>query len=606
MRTAPVPVLDQFSELFSQMSPSLQDVLNGILKDFDAFGDLASRPQPTGWGRGLGYDGIQNAGDLQDLMLSEWAMYNLERAEFLRRFAERESLFRRKSFEMRKSGLARCVLVDVGAWMLGHNRLIGLAGLFWQADVAKRSGQEFLWRTSAQSGEWQTDLTIENVTNYLGQISQSEMTESHVEKLLLSLPNLDASELWFIGSDHPATIAFHHMFRTALLLGRPSLPSDNEPAMARTSLWTNRRLHTRKPVRYPLDELCIAALRKPFAPKKVAPKSTDKIPTENSSNGRFPTHWSAALHVALYPEGVLIDPKGHNKWLQLTGRLIGVERKTPTHFLFLIETVHGSYMVKEVDFNNDYVKITNHTLRLAKGIHKRIDYPDRSIPLFTIFGGHCIGPDQRGEALELVKKAGHFLLRGKRNHASCVHFGYGYRVIHIPNIGTAGAHLKVSDTFNGRTKFHAPLPSRLDKAVFDYILVADSAQALLVREGDVDEGTAYAVIEPHSEDQIMFPKGHEPILMLSPTKGYCFHRDQSAIFQYTVRSGRVDLRRLTCELPRIPDALTHTHGRRVEGIILDKGIPHQVLQVSFSKTKTHIITFDLFEALGEAATICET
>ena len=178
------PAYAGFAELFAQLEPPMVQTLGGLLTAFASKLDLPQLSDAQPQGEFVGFDGIENSGDMARLLESEWLLRELDPDDFVRRVAEREVLYRRKAFEDAGKRNTLAVVLDCGPWMLGRNRLCALAALFHLAIVAQRSGADLHWTVPGRrQPNWHAGLNRETISQFLGQIVQGAVGPAHLDRL---------------------------------------------------------------------------------------------------------------------------------------------------------------------------------------------------------------------------------------------------------------------------------------------------------------------------------------------------------------------------------------------------------------------------------------
>ncbi|MBI1494375.1 hypothetical protein [Halocynthiibacter styelae] len=305
----------RFSALFSQMDTPLLQVMGGVLRALpDAtFREGDFENQPTG--EFVGYDGLDTRGSLSNLTETEWLMRELAPDDFIRRVAEGEVLFRKRNFENSGKRNTCAVILDCGAWMLGHNRLAGLASLFHLAIRAERMNAELAWIVPGlPDQEWNKDLTLETVQRYLGQIVQTPLSGEIIGTALAALDVDGRLECWYVGAGQTASAADHREVTGAMII--TSLYDEAPVHTAEISVRNRGRILKRTNVTFEDDSTCIAALRRPFRPEVRRADPQIKHDTNETVLSSLPykTRWrfdrfNKAVEVHL-EEGVLWQPVG--------------------------------------------------------------------------------------------------------------------------------------------------------------------------------------------------------------------------------------------------------------------------------------------------------
>lgn len=133
--------LSRWSEALAPLDPALAIALGPLLHTVD---ELVGRLDAgTGDAGELdGFDGTTFRGDPERLLLSEWALAQEVPLEFLRRAAENELAYLRRSYRTTRSRGRVVVACDVGPDQLGPGRLVQLAALVVLVQRARNAGSE--------------------------------------------------------------------------------------------------------------------------------------------------------------------------------------------------------------------------------------------------------------------------------------------------------------------------------------------------------------------------------------------------------------------------------------------------------------------------------
>ena len=271
------------------MEKPLRTVLEGLLRDFDGFSDLVAHHSEPGLGQFSGYEGIENRGEVGDILASEWAIHDLDPVEFMRRVAMQETLYRRRIHETETQGRAICLIVDSGAWMLGHNRLLGLGAVFWLAAQSARQGVDFCWSHTTDPGTWHQGLERREIETYLSTVSQHELDQEMLEEIVTGLQPTEkvTREYWIVGPtrlEHRVNLL---NLRAALLADLPKTHESTNQVASVLRLWTKGTLKRVAQMHFPEDGLCIGALRRPFA----LDLSQSNVKNDYLVDNWAPRHW---------------------------------------------------------------------------------------------------------------------------------------------------------------------------------------------------------------------------------------------------------------------------------------------------------------------------
>ncbi|MEP4196227.1 MAG: hypothetical protein ABJL99_11410 [Aliishimia sp.] len=613
-QTAPraTDAIDQTTALFAEMEPPLQKVLNGFLAELSGFSDLVAQFAQPGPGQFHGYDGIENRGDVSDILASDWALYDLDQTEFLRRLAMRETMFRRKSYETETSDRAMCLIVDSGAWMLGQNRLLALGALFWLAAVAARQGLEFLWCETADQTQWHAGLERGQIAGYLGHVAQRELDQSMLNRMLGRLP-VDAgteTDVWVIG---PAGLE-HRVdmgdVRAGLLAELPRRANDQTTTTSDVTLWSNGVLRRTLPIVYPDDGLCVGALRRPFAYSSLAAKT----PTAHLQTGWAAQHWvelSGEKLAVRWPEGLLVlsSPQSQDKdaiWVPLDKdtRIIGLSliaskllilRSTEDNAALVLSSLNTKERRRDdhlfrFDISADDVNLDFTTTDLPVQSFGQDGNLNKDLPMYDKFGKPFLFSVKTG-IVQIVEDDAHVLAKDASNvltTKTVQDFTQPLLEISSKN-GIRYASLNISDSEVLR---HEPA----------HVLLATSDKAAMLSS----DGTYYRLWDTTSEGQIQMPLGIVPIQMMGPKKGFAYDFGSGAIVQYRAYpSGKTQLSPKTHKgtykgLSHIRSAIS---GRFAYGVKLTDGKPEELTLLRLGGKGPGFETIDIAQKIAEARTV---
>ncbi len=188
----------------SIFSPRLALILGSWLRRLaPVIGPLRVHRHETG-AEPDGYHGLIRRGHYERLLTSEWLMAGEAPLEFLRRAAMGEHLFLHLVRRERRGALRSVALFDAGPSQLGTPRLAHLALLILLAERAMAAGAEFRWGVVQRPAEpLREDAGIESLRAFLGRRGPFEADPRHLEDWRRQLDEIDACDLWVIGSDNP-------------------------------------------------------------------------------------------------------------------------------------------------------------------------------------------------------------------------------------------------------------------------------------------------------------------------------------------------------------------------------------------------------------------
>lgn len=302
-----------YAQLFAQMDAPLLRNIGGVLRALPSRIDTAGDFQNQPLGDFVGYDGLENHGALSNLLETEWLMRELDADDFVRRIAEGEVLFRKRNFQDAGKRNTLAVILDCGPWMLGRNRLVGLAALFHLAIRAERMKSDLIWIVpGSQDRGWREGLTRKTVQRYLSQIVQAPLKQEHLSEVMSRLDVIGQLDCWYVGSHKTAHLARHPDVTGAVILRQRHSASD-KPFAEITVSHRNRTL-AQVDVVFEDDPTCVAALRRPFTPEVSKTKATIARPSDSAVLNTLPyqTGWQFDRHnlaaLIRVDEGVLWQP----------------------------------------------------------------------------------------------------------------------------------------------------------------------------------------------------------------------------------------------------------------------------------------------------------
>lgn len=173
------------AELLSQLYLML-----GPIKENDA--------SNNDWHSGLGE--IKSRGHYENLLLSEWLLFEDEPDEFLRRAVTHEHLFLAPTPEEQKSNNAIIALFDEGILQLGHMRLVHLVMMLLLAHRAYKQQSQFYWGIIQQPAELHAFSGLDSLLDLLNNRSLSAINSQTMDNWSIHLEGIVADERWFIGA----------------------------------------------------------------------------------------------------------------------------------------------------------------------------------------------------------------------------------------------------------------------------------------------------------------------------------------------------------------------------------------------------------------------
>lgn len=149
--------LSRWAEALAPVDPALALALGPLLHTLDELvGRLDAGTGDTG--ELDGFDGTTQRGDPERLLLSEWALAEEVPLEFLRRAAENELAYLRRSYRSVRTRGRVVVACDVGPDQLGPGRLAQLAALVVLFQRARNAGSEMEVRILQSGASLSGDL----------------------------------------------------------------------------------------------------------------------------------------------------------------------------------------------------------------------------------------------------------------------------------------------------------------------------------------------------------------------------------------------------------------------------------------------------------------
>ncbi|MEM6695317.1 MAG: hypothetical protein AAF626_11700 [Pseudomonadota bacterium] len=616
--------------LFAGMESPLRTVLQGAMRDLDGFKDLISHYLQPGPGTFRGYDGIDTRGDIADLLASDWALYDIDRTEFLRRVAMREALFRHKVHESDSQGKAICLVVDSGAWMLGHNRLLGLGAVFWLAALAERHGVDFLWCDSARPKVWNEGLSRRDIRAYLGRVAQHEMDAALIETALSALPPKRAApeDLWLVGPDQLRPHLDLSEIKAAFLVALPRAPEPGAQAETDIALWARGHLRRMVPLRFPEDGLCVGALRRPFKPESLVPATANagaSLASDALTSTWAPQHWNEFPDESLavrWPEGVLLtgaldNPGKQAMWFPLPedAHVLAVHVDMGPSFssrsfrmLWITGWPDAPHIHLAAVPMNDAEKPPTADASIAlQGDLPALDFGHAAIPSQPIHlkagnGRVHALHDRDGKAFQIGMTSG--VVRPKPQQARLLMQDGGSQIFAVSEMDPRLAGARIASEGKGafRDFYIAVSNPEHFAAMARDVRAATSDLAVLLSHGE----RQYSVI--HREITAPIPWSGEARLVqvLGPSKGFAYQPSDGTVLQYRVGSeGKINLH------PRSDKGaypgLTHLRSafrqRAVFGVELKDGKPANLVRIRLGGRGPAFKVMDVAEKIAAARTI---
>jgi hypothetical protein len=313
---APIPkglpkALAPWSRTFQDMPEAHLRLIGDLMGQLNALLQETFAIDAQSYGEFNGYDGMAVRGEIERLLPSEWLWRELAPAEFLRRFAERELLYHRPSFESPTDERTHLVAIDSGPDMLGRPRLVALAALLCLSAIARAQGAKLLWTAPQANVEgWQELVRRDNLNAFLLNAGPVSLEASRLGEMIRSLPSRrdDAERvLWTIGAA-PLTPGGEAIETNQIVISeRMVLSGEGTPAAeARVRLISHSGRQKETVLAFPKEEDCVSLLREPFrrtlyaiGPAADAPAGPRKRPLVNGEVNPF---WA--------PQEVLLQAAG--------------------------------------------------------------------------------------------------------------------------------------------------------------------------------------------------------------------------------------------------------------------------------------------------------
>lgn len=278
-------------ELMGEWLPRLHNALSRA---------VASRPTHHGDPDGL--DGLARRGSFERLLMSEWALAELEPLEFQRRVAMGEQLFLRLA-RTEPEGARDCVAYfDVGPWQLGRPRLVQLALMTLLYQRALDTGATF--ELGNLPSPDLSPFSRARVAEWL----KARQWAPIAPDALACLTETQPREQWVIGADSlraPANAAGAHHIGIV----------ESQDGLEVTLTWADG-LHRHVRLPPPSPERAVALLRNPFGSSKPS------TPTPYSARGSL-IDLSDDGHRLLYrTEGKLIAAHVPSRSFEVPGQAI--------------------------------------------------------------------------------------------------------------------------------------------------------------------------------------------------------------------------------------------------------------------------------------------
>ena len=302
-----------FASLFAQLDASLLEILSGLLAAMERQFPLPSETTRQSAGDIDGLGGIAQRGEISQLLQSELLLRTEAPLEFLRRISEREALYNEWQFSDPGQQRVLRAVVSTGPCILGHGRLVSLAGLFYLAVRAQRLGETFHWTflPRSEGPVWFDELTVNSIKRYLKAGAAREYNDHDFNEALLSWQAWAAPEVslqgskvkaadWIIGGAEGGEVITQKMARHLNIRFDPAVRGEPRRALV-DMMQPNGLRHTARIV-FPDDEVCLSALQSPFSPLR---------PTYRRGGGSLGPmrHWEPLYFTGRNSDAVLVRTK---------------------------------------------------------------------------------------------------------------------------------------------------------------------------------------------------------------------------------------------------------------------------------------------------------
>ncbi|NBB15198.1 hypothetical protein GVN21_07495 [Caulobacter sp. SLTY] len=321
-----------FAPVLERLSAPMQQVLGGLLAQFERGLNRYDPPRARPQGEFEGLGGLARSGDIGHVLQSELLLRTEAPLEFLRRLADGETLFLEKQYADPGARPVYRAMVSVGPGALGHGRILSLAALFYLARIAGQRGADFHWcfLPREDGAVWFEGLTVNGVKRLLKAASYRELDAADQEEAMALWSRLSGEPVevadWVIGArprrhitGRPAAVdVAANAF--GFILGPPI------PSASRSMTLAMRLAGQPRPgleLTFPDDRVCVSALREPFAPVSPLALPPPETAPAIARTGWAPTGMASAhgrARIVRLEEGLLIlefsnDSELKSSWL---------------------------------------------------------------------------------------------------------------------------------------------------------------------------------------------------------------------------------------------------------------------------------------------------
>lgn len=314
-----------FLPVLERLSDPLQTILRGQLHSLESIFHSALRRNHNLIGDFEGVGGLTQRGEMSRILQSELLLRTEAPLEFVRRIAEGEALYMETEHSDPGEKMIYRLVISMGPEMLGHGRLIALAGLIFLARVAKAQKTELHWCVlpSKNSVNWFTEISVNSVKRFLKFAAYRDAntedfeTANEVWNAAFSedRPGETLYQDWVIGSVREnANQSVFSKLPNALLVSISPPPREG-PREAWVELRRNRVTARRVNLLFPEDVICVSALNRPFQP-------ISKVAYINKTGGTaFPKlqGWESRYLLSLAPDRHIIRFENYRRGLLFLG-----------------------------------------------------------------------------------------------------------------------------------------------------------------------------------------------------------------------------------------------------------------------------------------------
>ncbi len=276
-----------FLPVLERLSHPMKTALKGHLASLEALFDAVQSRDRHLLGDFEGVGGLTHRGELSRILQSELLLRTEAPMEFLRRLAEHETLYMETERSDPSEKLIFRLIIAAGPELMGHGRIVALAGLIFLARVAHMRKTELHWCFLPNDRvQWHREVSVGSVKKFLKFVAFANPNDSDIEvandlwtQVFKDKNSADMTfQDWVIGAegrkdmlDHPDILA---TTSNALALSMDP-PGRTETRTGVLDLKRGRASVKRVRLEFPADVTCVSALNRPFDP--IRPDLTAKI-----------------------------------------------------------------------------------------------------------------------------------------------------------------------------------------------------------------------------------------------------------------------------------------------------------------------------------------